>query len=77
MKILEGIVLSNLMQKTVIVKVNRVSAHKLYKKLIRSSKKYKADTNDLEPKIGDRVKMAETKPISKNKNFKIIKIIKK
>ena len=77
MKILEGIVISNSMQRTAIVEVSRVSVHKLYKKLIKRSKKYKADTKGLEPKLGDKVKIAETKPISKEKNFKVIEILKK
>lgn len=77
MKTLEGIVISNLMQKTVIVEVSRVSRHKLYKKIIKRSKKYKVDTSNFEAKLGDKVKISETKPISKEKNFKVTEIIKK
>ncbi|KKP95449.1 MAG: 30S ribosomal protein S17 [Microgenomates group bacterium GW2011_GWC1_38_14] len=77
MKTLEGIVISNLMQKTVIVEVSRVSRHKLYKKIIKKSKKYKVDASNFEAKLGDKVKIAETKPISKEKNFKVTEIIKK
>lgn len=74
-KQLVGIVKSAKMQKTVVVVVERKIQHKLYKKMIRINKKFKADTNGLTPKAGDTVKMEQTRPISREKTFKVIEII--
>lgn len=75
MKIFEGIVVSGGKNNTVVVEVSRRTPHPLYKKLIRLSKKLKADTSDLEVVIGNKVKIAETRPISKDKYFKVIEIV--
>ncbi|MCL5438395.1 MAG: 30S ribosomal protein S17 [Patescibacteria group bacterium] len=75
MKILEGIVLSVKKQNTVIVEVTRRKPHPLYKKLMKVSKKYKADTAGLKVEPLNRVRIGETRPISKDKHFKIIKIL--
>ncbi|MCL5970638.1 MAG: 30S ribosomal protein S17 [Patescibacteria group bacterium] len=75
-KILEGQVVSTKMKKTAIVEVIRRTPHPLYKKLIRKSKKYKVDTGDLTVAAGDAVKIAEIKPVSKDKHFKILEVIK-
>lgn len=75
MKIFEGIVISTKMQKTVIVEVMRKVAHPLYKKLLKRNKKYKVDNTGFSVSEGDRVKIVETKPISKDKHFKILKIL--
>lgn len=75
-KIFEGIVVSNKMAKTVVVKVTSISPHPIYKKLIKRDKKIKADTGSFSPILHDRVKIVETKPISKDKHFKIMEVIK-
>lgn len=75
MKIFEGIVVSGGKNKTVVVEVSRRTPHPLYRKLIRLSKKLKADTGDFEVVIGNKVKIAETRPMSKDKYFKIVEII--
>lgn len=75
MKTFEGVVISAKMQKTVIVEVMRQVAHPLYKKLLRKNKKYKVDSEDFSVSEGDRVKIVETRPISKDKHFKILKIL--
>ena len=72
MKIFEGIVISIGMNKTAIVEVSRRTPHPLYKKLIKRSKKYKADSAGFTPVIGNLVKIIETRPISKDKYFKIL-----
>lgn len=74
-KQLIGIVKSAKMQQTVVVMVERKVQHKLYKKMIRINKTFKADTNGLTPKAGDTIKMEQTSPISKGKTFKVIEII--
>lgn len=76
-RVFEGKVLSVKMQKTAVVEVLRRTPHPLYKKLLLKSKKYKVDTGDLNISIGDKVKIIETRPISKEKNFKVKEVINK
>ena len=71
-KIFEGKIVSLKMQKTAVVEVERTLTHPVYKKVLRRSKKYKADTGDLVLNLGDKVKIIETRPTSKNKFFKIM-----
>ena len=75
-KILTGIVVSLKMQKTAVVEVSRRKPDPLYKKLLKRGKKYKADMGGLELNIGDRVNIEETRPYSKDKYFKVTKVIK-
>lgn len=70
---LTGTVVSTKMQNTVVVSIERKVAHKLYGKLIKVSKKIKADTNGMEISEGEVVVIEQTKPISKDKNFRVIK----
>tara|TARA_B100001121_G_C18501909_1_gene532405 strand:- start:397 stop:630 length:234 start_codon:yes stop_codon:yes gene_type:complete len=74
-RVLSGIVCSNSSSKTVVVKVERTFKHPMYKKFIRRSKKYHAhdETNNL--KVGDKVSIEETKPISKKKNWIIKEVV--
>lgn len=74
-KILYGVVTSVKMQKTVLVQVERVFQHPLYKKIIKKHKKYKAHNETLPLKQGDMVAIRETRPRSKEKHFEVIKII--
>ena len=71
-KILTGKVVSVKMQNTVVVEVVRRTPHPLYKKLMLRSKKHQADANGRTVSVGDTVKIVETKPISKNKHFKLM-----
>ncbi|KKQ34330.1 MAG: 30S ribosomal protein S17 [Candidatus Nomurabacteria bacterium GW2011_GWB1_37_5] len=71
-KQLKGIVVSDKMAKTVVVSVNRYVKHPKYKKYMKISKKYKAHDPEKKYKIGDRVVIEETKPISKDKHFKVV-----
>lgn len=71
-KILKGIIISDKMNKTVIVKVGHYKKHALYGKFYRSDKKYKAHNETGEFHVGDKVLIKETKPISKYKHFKVI-----
>lgn len=75
MKIFEGIIISTGSENTAMVEVFRKTPHPLYKKLIKRSKKYKADTASFTPQVGNIVRITETRPISKDKYFKIIKIL--
>jgi small subunit ribosomal protein S17 len=71
-KVLKGIVTSDKMDKTVVVSVSRFVKHPLYGKFYKVSKKYKAHDEDNAYKTGDKVEIMETKPISKDKRFKVI-----
>jgi small subunit ribosomal protein S17 len=75
-KTLNGKIISLKMQKTAVVEVVRRAPHPLYKKLMKISKKFKADTGDLTLTVGQNVKIGETKPISKDKKFKVLEVIK-
>lgn len=71
--ILSGVVVSDKMDKTVVVSVSRFIKHPLYGKFYKVSKKYKAHDADNKYKTGDQVKIIETKPISKDKRFRVLK----
>ena len=71
-KILKGVVVSDKMNKTVVVKVSRFVEHKKYGKRIKKTKKYKAHDEENIKKVGDIVMIEEIKPMSKEKYFKII-----
>lgn len=72
-----GIVISNKMHKTITVAVKKKISHKKYNKIITKTNKYYADDPNNECHIGDVVKIQETKPISKNKRWKLISKITK
>jgi len=74
-KQLQGIVVSDKMQKTVVVEVERIKEHPKYKRRFKVHKKYKAHDEKQEFHIGDKVIIEETKPVSKGKNFKVIQKI--
>ena len=71
-RILTGTVVSSNTNKTVVVKVTRRVQHKLYKKIISQSKKYHAHDENNSFKVGDIVKIIESKPISKLKSWTVI-----
>ena len=70
--ILKGVVVSDKMDKTVVVSVPRFVKHPLYGKFYKVSKKYKAHDEGNVHKTGDKVEIVETRPISKDKRFKVI-----
>ena len=71
-RILEGVVVSDKMDKTIVVKVERRVQHPIYKKFIRRSKKYAAHDEKNTCKIGDTVRIRECRPISKNKTWELV-----
>lgn len=75
MKTFDGSVIKTAMQKTATVEVVRTAFHPLYKVRMTKSKKYKCDTGELTVAVGEKVRIAETRPISKDKHFKIIKVL--
>ena len=75
-KTFEGTVVSAKMQNTIVVEVFRRKPHPLYKKLLKRSKRYKVETGGYSVSVGDKVKILETKPISKDKYFRVTEVIK-
>jgi small subunit ribosomal protein S17 len=72
-----GVVVSDKMDKTVVVKVDRIVKHPVYNKYIRRSATYKAHDNENSCKAGDRVLIVECRPLSKDKRWKVRQIIEK
>lgn len=76
MRTFDGIVVSIGMSKTVVIEVTRRTPHPLYRKLIKRSNKLKVDNTDFEQvRLGNTIRIVETRPISKQKYFKISKIL--
>ena len=71
----EGVVVSDAMQKTRVVRIERVYRHPRYQRVIRMSKKLKAHDEGNESKVGDRVLIEETRPLSKEKRWRIRSIL--
>jgi len=69
---LEGVVVSNKMQKTIVVEVSRFVKHPKYGKYYQISKSYKAHDEENKHKVGERVSIVPTRPISKDKRFKVV-----
>ena len=76
-KDLQGLVVSNKMNKTVVVQVERKFAHPKFKKVVKSTSKYKAHDEKNECNPGDFVSIGETRPLSKTKRWRLLEIIKK
>ncbi|HPX52540.1 MAG TPA: 30S ribosomal protein S17 [Candidatus Paceibacterota bacterium] len=72
-KKIDGVVVSDKMDKTVVVNAQRFVKHKKYGKYYKIDKKFKAHDENNEYKVGDKVTIEETRPISKDKNFKVLK----
>ncbi len=72
-----GRVVSNKMDKTVVVEIERSVIHPLYRKVLRRVTKFKAHDEENACKIGDRVRMIETRPISKDKHMRVIEVMEK
>ena len=73
---LKGVVVSDKMQKTVVVEVNTSKAHKLYKKRYTTSKRYKAHDENNEYQVGEKVLIRQIRPLSKDKRWAVIRRIK-
>ena len=74
-KVLTGVVVSDKMQKTVTVLVERQFPHPLYGKVIKRSKKYLAHDPEEKYKLGDVVEIIESRPISKRKRFRVLRLV--
>jgi len=76
-KVRTGQVVSNKMQKTVVVAVGTIKRHPLYGKIVRRTVKYKAHCEDNSCGVGDTVRIIETRPLSKEKRWRVDKVIAK
>jgi small subunit ribosomal protein S17 len=73
----EGVVVSDKMDKTVVVRVERLTKHSLYNKTVKRAKKFKAHDEHNMCSIGDVVEIVETRPLSKEKRWRVTKILRK
>mgnify|MGYP001596471402 CR=1 FL=1 len=71
-KVLSGVVVSDKMDKTVVVEVTRFVKHEKYQKYQKKTKRYKAHDEGNKHKVGEKVDIRQTKPISKDKHFTVI-----
>lgn len=72
-----GTVISDKMQKTIIVRITNISKHPKYGRIIKSYNKFKVHDEKGQAKAGDTVRIEETRPLSKDKRFRLIEVIKK
>lgn len=76
-KVLRGKVVSDKMDKTIVVEVSTSRSHPLYGKRVKYSKKYKAHDEHGEAKYGDTVEIMETRPLSATKHYRLVKVVEK
>jgi small subunit ribosomal protein S17 len=76
-KVRQGVVVSDKMDKTVVVQIDRRTTHPLYRKTVTRSEKFHAhdETNDV--RVGDRVQIAETRPLSKQKRWRVVEVLER
>jgi len=70
-----GLVVSDVQNKTIVIEVTRRTTHPRYKKVIKVKKKYTAHDEENQAKIGDKVRVGETRPLSKVKRWRLLEII--
>jgi small subunit ribosomal protein S17 len=73
----EGVVVSDCQEKTIVVVVERRAPHAIYRKVVRSSKRYTAHDEKNEAKVGDRVRIVETRPLSKRKRWRLVEVVRR
>ncbi len=76
-RVLQGVVVSDKMDKTVVVNVSRRKQHRLYRKVISRSRRFKAHDATNECNTGDLVRILETRPLSKDKRWRVIEILQR
>lgn len=76
-KRLVGEVVSNRMPKTVVVRVTRLVRHPVYGRVVRRSEKFKVHDEGVKPRIGDEVRIEETRPVSKDKRWRLLEVVRK
>ena len=76
-KVREGLVVSDKMDKSIVIKVERKMKHPIYGKFLKRSTKFMAHDENGECQIGDKVEIMETRPLSKNKRWRVVEIVEK
>lgn len=76
-KVRVGIVVSDKMDKTVVFEVERKTQHPKYKRVIKRTTRFKAHDENNECKIGDKIKVMETRPLSKDKRWRVVEILER
>ncbi|MBV8445853.1 MAG: 30S ribosomal protein S17, partial [Candidatus Dormibacteraeota bacterium] len=76
-KVRDGVVVSDKMEKTVIVVVQELKPHPLYKKVVRATRRFKVHDEERVCHVGDRVRIVETRPLSKEKRWRVAEVIEK
>jgi small subunit ribosomal protein S17 len=76
-KVREGLVVSDKMDMTVVVVIQELKSHPLYKKVVRRATRLKAHNENNDARIGDRVRIVETRPTSKDKRWRVAEIIER
>jgi small subunit ribosomal protein S17 len=75
-KVKQGVVVSDKMEKTIVVKVTRMKQHQIYKKFMRVAKKFMAHDENSTAKVGDFVRIEESRPISKRKSWVLAEVLR-
>ncbi|MBV8301172.1 MAG: 30S ribosomal protein S17 [Candidatus Dormibacteraeota bacterium] len=76
-KVRDGLVISDKMEKTVVVVVQELKPHPLYKKVVRATRRFKVHDEENVCHVGDRVRIVETRPLSKEKRWRVAEVIEK
>jgi small subunit ribosomal protein S17 len=76
-KVREGVVVSDSMDKTVVVQVERLVRHPQYRRVIRRASRCRAHATENECRVGDRVRIMETRPMSKTKRWRVVSVLEK
>ncbi|MBS6525450.1 MULTISPECIES: 30S ribosomal protein S17 [Aedoeadaptatus] len=76
-KVISGKVVSDAMDKTIVVAVETFKSHPIYNKRFKNTKKYKVHDENNEASVGDTVRAMETRPLSKDKRFRLVNIVEK
>ena len=76
-RVLRGVVVSDKMDKTIVVEISEKKAHPLYGKQTKFSRKFKAHDENNEAKVGDTVEIIETRKLSRDKHFRLLRIVEK
>jgi small subunit ribosomal protein S17 len=76
-KVRQGVVVSDVQDKTIVVRVQRTTTHPLYNKTIRVSKKYHVHDEANDAKVGDTVRIVETRPLSKLKRWRLEEVVER
>ncbi|MBS3985074.1 MAG: 30S ribosomal protein S17 [Selenomonadales bacterium] len=76
-KVRQGVVVSDKMEKTVVVAIESMVQHPLYGRIVKQTKKFKAHNEDNVARLGDTVRIMETRPLSKEKCWRVVEIVKK